>query len=276
MNRVAILKHTGKLREIIGEGLELIGGIGPLSSPILIKPNICTISDGTGHSVSDIRLIDAIIHILFEERPDSSIRVIESDSQSKYADEAFEKFGYTDLVDRYNEDEKDLKLVNLSKSRMIETDFDGRYFKKAKLPEELIKPHYFITVPVAKTHYLTWITGALKNQFGLLPEKRQASFHSKITDIVIDFNRIVQPQLCIIDARVGVEGWNGPKTHEIGAFIVGRKPVSVDSVMAQMMSLDPTQIEHLVQASKYDLGTLEPEIIGDELDSVKVEFSLPR
>ncbi|TXT57899.1 MAG: hypothetical protein BAJATHORv1_10607 [Candidatus Thorarchaeota archaeon] len=275
MDTVSLIKTDEKLKRSIEAGLDLIGGFGGLRSPVLIKPNICTISDGTGYSVSDIKLIEALVQVLFEWDSSLSIRIVESDSQSKYADKAFEKFGYTELVEKINDKGQDLKLVNLSKSELVETNFEGRYFKHAKLPKELVEPHYFITVPVAKTHYLTWITGALKNQFGLLPEKNQASFHKKIIEIVIDFNRLVQPELCIIDARIGVEGWNGPKTHEIGVLILGHRPVSVDSVMAQLMCFEPEKIEHLVESSKHNLGSLSPEIVGESLESVKIEFSSP-
>ena len=48
MDSVALVKVNQDYEKALSEGLNLIGGFGVLQSPVLIKPNICTISDGTG------------------------------------------------------------------------------------------------------------------------------------------------------------------------------------------------------------------------------------
>ncbi len=169
----------------------------------------------------------------------------------------------------------DVTTVNLSNEPREQITFDGLYFKDPQLPRIITQPHYFISVAVAKTHYLAYITGAMKNLFGVLPRKDMSFYHSKIHDVVTDLVHIIKPNLNIVDARVGVEDWNGPKTHRIGAFIIGKQPVSVDSVMTRMMSLDPKNVGHLMSAKKYDLGYLNPPIIGENIDSVRVKFSNP-
>ena len=88
-------------------------------------------------------------------------------------------------------------------------------------------------------------------------------------------NRLVKPDLCIVDAIMGLEGWDGPKIRQINTIILGKKPVSVDATLARIMGFDPNKIRHLVEAEKYDLGTLCPKILGENLDSRKVKFSPP-
>ncbi len=268
MSQVALVRTKQNLRDSLEDAIELIGGFGDIKSPVLIKPNICTISDGTGHSVTDPNLVQHLIELILCRDESLSIKIVESDSQSKYAEEAFKKFGYTDFVDKLQDDGSDVKLVNLSKSPLKRLAFEGAYFENAELPIEIIDENYFISVAIAKTHYLTKITGSVKNLFGLLPQKNQASYHSDINDIILDFSKIVRPKLCVIDARVGVEGWNGPKTHQMDLLIAGREPASVDSVMAQIMGLIPEDVNHLVAAADQGMGTLEPDIIGEDLESL--------
>ena len=169
----------------------------------------------------------------------------------------------------------DVTTVDLSREPLVKMSFDGLYFKDPELPSILTKPNYFISVAVAKTHYLSYITGVMKNLFGVLPRKDMSYYHSRIHDVITDLVRIIRPSLNIVDARVGVEDWNGPKTHDIGFFIMGKQPVSVDSVMTLMMSLDPKNVGHLISSSKYNLGNLNPSIIGEAIDEVRVKFSLP-
>jgi uncharacterized protein (DUF362 family) len=276
MTSVALLRFKDSLKSTLSAGLNLIGGFSNLKSPILIKPNICTISDGTGSSVTDVNVVEAIARLFLEDDQGLAIKIVESDSQSKYAEEAFEKFGYGNLERAMKKEGFDVSLVNLSKSPLVKADFKGRYFNRPELPELLVDPHCFVTVAAAKTHYLTTITGALKNQFGVLPRKDQSFYHPNIDDVVIDLNNLLQPDLCIVDARVAVEGWNGPRTKRLDAFIMGRKPASVDATMARIIGLKPSEIRHVLESTKLGLGNIDPIVLGETIESVQVAFNLPR
>ncbi|MGV9103936.1 MAG: DUF362 domain-containing protein [Candidatus Thorarchaeota archaeon] len=275
MDKVALVKHEGSIQHDLELGINLLGGFGNLQSPIAIKPNICTIEDNTGHTVTDIEVVRTVIEILLEEKENIEIRIVESDSQSKYAEEAFEKYGYTLLAENMQNRGYDVSLVNLSQSPRATIDFDGLYFKNNEFPEAITNYGYFVTVATAKTHSLTWLTGALKNQFGLLSEKQQSKYHSDINEIIVDLNRLVQPNLCVVDARVGLEGWDGPKSRVLDSFILGYSPVSVDATMARIMGFDPKNIEHVVKCAEYGLGDIEPQVLGETIESVRVQFNKP-
>jgi uncharacterized protein (DUF362 family) len=276
MDSVAVVKAIHEIESPLSEGLRLIEGFGRLQSPVIIKPNICTISDNTGFSVTDVKMIEAVINFLLEDESTLSIKIVESDSQSKWANEAFDKFGYTKLAKKFQNQKYDVTCVNLSERSTEPIDFKGKYFTNPELPDILINPGYVISVAVAKTHYLTFITGVLKNLFGFLPRKDQSFYHSDINEVIIDLARLVPSNLNIIDARVGIEGWNGPKTRRLNTFILGHKPVSVDATMVRVMGFDPGKIQHVVDASKYNLGTLNPRILGQPIESVKERFNPPR
>jgi uncharacterized protein (DUF362 family) len=276
VDSVALMNYKGDVRKVLEEGIELIGGFGVLRSPLIIKPNICTHVDKTGFAVTNVEVVEALVKLVLKEDESLSIKIVESDSESKFADEAFENFGYKSLEEKMRSSGFDVSLVNLSRSLAVSINLKGLYFKNPKLPSIIIKPKYFISLAVAKTHPLTFVTGTLKNLFGLLPRKDQSFYHAHINDVIVDLNRLVRPNLCIVDARVGLEGWEGPRTRRINIFIVGRKPVSVDATMARVMGFKPEKIHHLAKAEKYELGTVNPKVLGKSLKSAKVKFRPPR
>jgi len=276
MDSVALVKCEEDIRESLEDALELIGSFGNLQSQVLIKPNICTISDDTGYSVSKIDVIESVIEMLFDLDSQLSIKIIESDSQSKFAMEAFEKFGYRALADKMTEGGNDVSLVDLSAPPLVSIHYDGVYSKTLELSQILYEPKYYISVAVSKTHPQTFVTGSLKNQFGLLPRKDQGHYHSRIDDVIVDLNRFIKPDLCIIDARVGIEGWNGPKTRKLDTLIVGHRPVSVDATMTRIMGFEPEQVSHLIKSSNHNIGTINPTVLGESIESVKVQFKAPK
>ncbi len=275
MDSVALVKYKGNVRKALEEGIKLIGGFEDLKSPLIIKPNICTGVDKTGFAVTDVKMVEAFVRLVLEEDRNLAIKIVESDSESKFANEAFEKFGYKSLEEKLRNLGFEVSLVNLSRSSTVPVRLDGLYFKNPKLPNEITGLKYFVSMAVAKTHYLTFVTGTIKNLFGLLPRKDQSFYHTCISEVIVDLSRIARPDLCIIDARVGLEGWEGPKTRRLNTFIIGRNPVSVDATMARAMGFEPEKIRHLVEAEKYGLGTLNPKVLGKSLKSVTMKFKPP-
>ncbi|MHA1954782.1 MAG: DUF362 domain-containing protein [Candidatus Heimdallarchaeaceae archaeon] len=275
LDSVALVKYDNNIEKTLEKGIGLINGFRSLKSPVIIKPNICTQIDKTGFAVNDVQVVEDLINVILKENQNLSIKIVESDSMSKFADEAFDKFGYRNLEAKMQKSGFDVSLINLSHSPTVETEFEGNYFKKPMLPDILVNTKFFISLAVAKTHNLTFITGATKNLFGLLPRKDQSFYHPNIDDVIVDLNRFIQPNLCIVDARVGLEGWNGPKSRSLNRFIIGTSPVSTDAVMAKIMGFNPGNIQHLVEAAKYNLGSLNPNVVGEKIETSRVQFNPP-
>ena len=273
MDSVALVKYQGDVEKALEEGMELLGGFGFLRSPFIIKPNICTCVDKTGFAVTDVRVVEALINLVLKENKNLSIKIVESDSESKFADEAFKKFCFESLEEKMRKLGFDVSLVNLSRLPTVSVKLNGLYFKNPELPIGVTGLNYFVSIAVAKTHFLTFLTGALKNLFGILPRKDMSFYHSYINEVIVDLNRLVRPDLSIVDARVGLEGWEGPKTRRLNTFIFGRKPVCVDATMARIMGFKPEKIRHLVEAEEHGLGSLNPKILGKSLKSTTVKFN---
>ena len=275
MDTVAFLRCRESFEETLGEAFDLIGGIGELGSPLVLKPNLCTGNDHTGCANVKVEVVEALVDHILEGDRDLEIRIVESDSMSKYADKAFERYGYRAYVDRLSSQGVNISLHNLSGSPLTKFDYDGYYFKNPELPSPLADSGSFASVALAKTHGLTMITGALKNLFGLLPRKDQNFYHPDIHEVILDLNRMFRSSLCLIDGRVGLEGVISGSPRKLGCLILGRNPVSVDATMARVMGFDPERIRHIVEAERHGLGSLDPEVVGDDPEDSLVEFKTP-
>lgn len=275
MDTVAFLKCRESFNETLSDAFNLIGGIGKLGSPLILKPNICTGNDHTGYANVKVEVVEALVDHILEADKDIEIRIVESDSMSKYADEAFEKYGYAAYVNKLIGCRVNISLQNLSKSPLTRFDYDGYYFKKPELPSPLRDAGSFASVALAKTHSLTMVTGALKNMFGLLPRKDQSFYHPNIHEVILDLNRMFRSSLCLIDGRMGLEGVISGNPRNLGCVILGRNPVSVDATMARVMGFDPEKIRHIVEAERHGLGSIHPKVVGDEPGSYVMEFKTP-
>jgi uncharacterized protein (DUF362 family) len=275
MDSVALVKYEGNVKKSIEKGIKLLGGWGPLKPRLIIKPNIASSVTKSRFAVTNVKVVEALMKLVLLEDEKLSIRIVESDSEGKFADETFEKFGYKHLEKKFVSLGFDVSLVNLSRSPTISVKLDGLYFKNAELPNVITGSRYIVSIAVAKTHDLTFVTGTLKNLFGLLPKKKKTFYHPYINEVIVDINRLVRSDLCIVDARLGLEGWEGPRARRLNTFILGRKPVSVDATMARVMGFRPEKIYHLVEAEKYGLGILNPKVLGESLESTTVKLKQP-
>ena len=271
MDIVSVVKSDGKfLAECIRKGISLIGGWGLGNVPVIIKPNLCTETDVSGGATVSSKFVKVVIDEIIREREDSTIKIVESDSRGKYIDKAFENLGFLQLVNEYRN--YDVSLVNLSKERatLISKEFGG-----LRLPDILLEPNIFISIGKAKTSGITGVTGVLKNQFGCLPEKNKVKYHRCVDDVIAFINKIILPDLCIVDGIIGMEGSTMGKIGKLGVLIFGYSPVSVDATMTRVLGIDPLEIKHILISEKYGLGSINPRIVGEQIESVVMKFRKP-
>ncbi len=155
----------------------------------------------------------------------------------------------------------------------------NRVVRRLPLTRAVADADVIISLPKLKTHGQLTFTGAVKNQFGLVPGTRKARYHYRLRTaewmarLMIDINRVAKPALAIMDAIIGMEGL-GPsagRPREIGALIAGCDLSAVDVVACRLIGLDPRLVPTLRAADEVGWGTTslaEIEIIGDRFDAL--------
>jgi ferredoxin len=134
-----------------------------------------------------------------------------------------------------------------------------------------------VSLPKLKTHGITRLTGAIKNQFGCVPGLLKGQFHVKMPDphdfssMLVDINTLIRPRLYVMDAIVGMEG-NGPrsgKPRQVGVLLMSTDPIALDSVACKLINLNPEFVPTSEPGESSGLGTYhydKIDIVGDPIE----------
>lgn len=241
---------------------------------VALKPNLCTDIFYPGYTTSPW-FLEGVILVL--RGYVSKIYVIENDTYTTTVENGVHKSGLMSVIDRYpdvkwhNLAHHGWAKVKLSKNLALgETIEIPRILTKAKL----------ITLPVLKTHGLSGVTGAIKNQWGCL-KKLRLDYHEVLAEALCDVNRIMKPVFCITDGTIGAEG-KGPKQgnpREANVVLAGADNVAQDTIATYIMGLNPENIKHIVKCAEYETGTMDLnkiEVVGDNWRKINLKYARPR
>jgi Pyruvate/2-oxoacid:ferredoxin oxidoreductase delta subunit len=160
-------------------------------------------------------------------------------------------------------------------SKGVEVPFpDGDMIKRFTIAQSVMDADGMVSLPKMKTHGLTRITGALKNQFGCIPGVLKAEFHARLPNadlfsrMLVDLNRLLRPRLFVLDAVVAMEG-NGPQSgtpRRMGLLAFSEDPVALDATICELVALDPALVLPVVYGDRAGLGRMSDfPWIGDPL-----------
>ena len=122
-----------------------------------------------------------------------------------------------------------------------------------------------IGLPKMKTHGLTGLTGAVKNQFGCVPGRLKKDIHLQAPDpdtmarALVDVYSIARPHLVIMDGIQAMEG-QGPvagQVREAGILLASDDAVAADSVFAHLVGCRPGEVATTDYAGNRGLGVAD-------------------
>ena len=227
----------------------------PRDSTIVLKPNLCTIvPEQMEKSNTDTALTAAVCEVLLSRT--KRIYIGEADHLRRTAQQGFEVTGHAELARKLG-----IQVVNFSEVPRVKVACEP--IGEIEMPRLLIEADAFITLPVLKTHALTYFTGSLKNQWGCVPQHNRILLHQLIDPLLASLQQMLQPKLSIMDAIVGMEG-RGPVNGEprrLDLILAGRDAVAVDATAMRLVGLDPQHTKHLVMAGEQGFGRIKAEEI---------------
>lgn len=152
---------------------------------------------------------------------------------------------------------------------------ENQIARRIQLAQALSQVDVVISLPKLKTHAQMTFTGALKNQFGLVPGTLKGQWHFRLQEtawlasLILDINRIARPTLAIMDAVIGMEG-QGPsagKPRFIGAMLASSDLAALDTLACHLIGLNPMRVPLLAAAREQKFGETELEkicVTGDD------------
>ncbi len=237
---------------------------------ILIKPNLLagvspekavtphpSVFEALAKSLGELR-----VHLSYGDSP-------AMDSTEK----ATRLSGLTDVADRLGINPADFE--NSTDTVLPE----GKILRHAPLCNGVIKADGLVSLSKLKTHAVTRMTGALKNQFGTVFGRHKALYHANFPDLknfcqmLVDLNQFLKPRLFVMDAIVAMEG-NGPRNghpRSVGAILISTDPVAVDAAGSFLIGMEPSSILLTCLAAKAGLGEIDLEKIETCLIRLKAD-----
>lgn len=253
------------VREAVDRAFELF----PLplrGKKVLIKPNALRASEPEEGIVTHPAVLRAVVEKVESLGP-ASIVVGDNPGLQYYGanEESFQRTGLMEAAKGYYQN-----IGNESRK----VDFNPEYLPVVSVSSTVLEADILISLPKFKTHGLTVVTGAIKNNYGILPGAQKARLHraagspERFNEMVVEVLRLRVPDLFVVDAVVGMEG-NGPASPDlrrIGMILASDNAVAMDAVIATMMGCDPARLRMLQKAKEAGLGDYDLrriEVIGE-------------
>ena len=271
-SRVVVIRcdtyDTPAVESAVTRGLALLGGAGRFVRPgerIVLKPNLLVASASDKAVTTHPAVFSAVARALAEAGAELSW----GDSPG---------FGSALGVGRragiaQAAEELGIPAADFESPRVVPFP-DGQLIKQFTIAEGVAAADGLVSLPKLKTHALTRMTGAVKNQFGCIPGLLKNEFHSRMPDIerfsqmLVDLNRLIAPRLAVMDGITGMEG-NGPRNgdpREVGVLLLSTDVVAIDAVVCRIMALDPALVDTVTYGERWGLGNASDiELLGDEL-----------
>ncbi len=184
-------------------------------------------------------------------------------------------------------DELGVPLADFSNGRTVAHP-DALLYHRFLIAAGVMEADGLISLAKLKTHGLTRLTGAVKNQFGCIPGLAKAQQHARLPDpfdfatMLVDLNTLLRPRLYLMDGVMAMEG-NGPRSgspRKMGVILASTDPVALDATVARLVAMDPSFVPTADPGERSGLGTWREEnieVVGDKLeDFVCPDFDVVR
>jgi uncharacterized protein (DUF362 family)/NAD-dependent dihydropyrimidine dehydrogenase PreA subunit len=234
---------------------------------VAIKTNALKASDPDREAMAThYRLVEAVVKKVETFRPSS---IVVGDSVGT------ESYGNSEYVFRISRQKEAAGSYyrNLNQ-RMTVVQMQEPFKRKIALLRDVMEADVYISVPKMKTHGLTMISGAMKNNYGLLAGAQKSWFHyysgdpERFARVVVELFRIRPPDLVIMDAILAMEGYGpaSPETRWVNKILAATDAVALDTVEAKIVGFTVDDIPYLKIARELGLGETDLnaiEVVGE-------------
>ncbi len=141
------------------------------------------------------------------------------------------------------------------------------YGKKLPLPTILDEVDYVFSVAKMKTHQLMYLTGCVKNLFGLVPGLHKSHSHmlyptrESFSRMIVGLYQLIKPDFNILDGIISMEG-PGPASgspRHTGLLLASKDATAIDASMAIIMNYKIDEIPLLKELLKRSLTSWDHE-----------------
>jgi uncharacterized protein (DUF362 family)/NAD-dependent dihydropyrimidine dehydrogenase PreA subunit len=274
-----------KVIQAIEKSIEHLGGITNLikkDTRVFLKVNLLS----GAKPEQAVTTHPVFVYALAKVLKDSGARVVIGDSPNAgipYRESALKQvYTKSGLIDAAKEAGAEL---NYDTSTIAVSYKEGSLIKQYNAIKPAINADVLISVAKGKTHGFTYITGAVKNMFGIIPGFEKAGYHAKLQTLdrfatmLVDIYESSKPELSFMDAITCMEG-DGPGSgdpKQVRVILASRNAHALDTVFCDIIGIDYRKIPTLNEAISRKLLDLDNlEIHGVPVSEVQVkQFKMP-
>jgi uncharacterized protein (DUF362 family) len=188
---------------------------------VILKPNIVFPVAPKSGEITQPEVVRAVIRVLRENTPGIDIVIGEGTAAGTIAADNFRISGYAGLAR-----ELDVDLIDFDKAERVEIPWK---YGVLDLPK-LVLERYYINLPILKSSSAAHLSGAMKNQKGLLTPEMKKRFHLLgLHEPIAELARIIRPDLTIMDGRNFIRG---------NVFIAGDNLLAIDRLAAKLLETE--------------------------------------
>jgi len=223
--------------------VDLAGSPDLAGKTVLLKPNILFDTPPEKAVTTHPVFVEAVIRLVREMGPK---RILIGDSPGLQPPGFSGKAsGIGEVVKRTG-----VEWVDFTKDK-IEVPFSGgKVIKKFTLAKAALDADIIINLPKLKTHQLMSYTGAMKNNFGLVPSVIKSTLHVRFSgrqafaSMLVDLNMAIKPGYALMDAIIGMEGPgpSGGSPRQIGLVLASSNPLAMDVAASGLIGYRPSDI----------------------------------
>ena len=261
--------HPCDVDAALRHGIDLLGGVARFARPresIVLKPNLLVGRDPERAVTTHPSVFRGVAQLLAE----AGARLSYGDSPGFGRTEAAARRSGIDEVARA----LSIPAADFATGRTVSFP-EGHLIKQFTIARGVLASDALVSIAKLKTHGLTRITGAIKNQFGCIPGPLKAEFHARLPNAVlfsqmlVDLNLLLRPRLFVVDGVVAMEG-NGPQSgrpRPLHTLLLSDDPVALDATICRLVNLDPDRVPTIEYGEAFGLGTASTiDLVGDRIE----------
>ena len=163
-------------------------------------------------------------------------------------------------------------------------DVERPFQRRVAVLKDVLEADVYISLAKMKTHGMTMLSGALKNNYGLLAGAQKSWYHyysgrpELFAEILIEMYRLRIPDLVIMDGILAMEGYGpcSPESRRVNKVLASDDAVALDAVIARMMGFEKDEVPYLRIARERGIGETDLDAIEIEGDASPIEgFNRP-
>ena len=263
MTKVSKVKVEKNLKKAISKTVDEVGGFKKIikkGDVVLLKPNFNTADPFPAST--DFDFLKAVVELVYKCCPKSVI-LGDSSTLSLNTREIMEKLRVFEL----EEMERAPKVYVFDERSWVQKEIpEGKYLKKIYVSQYLDRADKIILLPCLKTHILAQFSGSLKLSVGFMKPFHRVALHAKdIQEKIAELNKIIHPDLIIMDARKCFIN-KGPDKGEVAEpnlILASKNRVAIDIEGVKIIqsfkgnslkNINPLEITQIKKAIEFGIG----------------------